>query len=555
MSISSRGDANRIGAGPNAPVPSWRSGAFRWGVLALVAAVAGLASSNQAKAQSANAVKALIGSAVSNPTEEDYPEIKSAIGYFTNRDATAAMGQLTLAKEKHPKLPPADMMMASLWIAAKQAQQAQGALEKCIKDNPNDPEAYLVLADMSFSERRIEEAELLFAKAEQLSATFTENLKRAADFKARAEAGLAAVAESREQWDIAAKYLQNWLKDVDPNGPAANQGEPNSAGANAHIRLGQVLFHADQSENKKDGARQAYEQFKLARQDDPQSVSPDIALAGLYEDAKMHDMAKTFISRAVLNLPQETAAKVGTLLAAARWALDTNQADDAFKYAEQAYTVDPHSKRAMEAKYYMGVAARMRGDTKTAEQNLEEVCAAQPGNFNASNQLAQVLSEENTPEQQERGYEIAANNYAASQGEAARREPARAIEAAATLGWALFELDRIPEADQVTQAIINTGVSSPDIWYYRAKLFQYHGQTKEAVESLNNALKNTRGFFIHRDDAKRMLAQLDKTHNGSGSSDNSSSSSTSTPATPPSTAPATPTPSTPSSTPATPPGK
>ena len=74
-------------------------------------------------------------------------------------------------------------------------------------------------------------------------------------------------------------------------------------------------------------------------------------------------------------------------------------------------------------------------------------------------------------------------------------------------------MDRIPEADQVTQAIINTGAASPDILYYRARLLQdSHGQTKDAIISLRQALSNPRGFFVHRQDAEDMLAKYDKTY-------------------------------------------
>lgn len=175
----------------------------------------------------------------------------------------------------------------------------------------------------------------------------------------------------------------------------------------------------------------------------------------------------------------------------------------------------------------MGVAARMKGDTKTAEKMLEEVFMSSPGNFQASNQLAQVLAEQKTDkEKQQRGLEIAMNNQAAAQaGDAGRRDPARALESAATLGWVLFQMNRIPEADQVTQAIINTGVASPDILYYQARLFQEHSQTKEAIAKLKSALSNSRGFFVHRADAKEMLAKLDKDNGGS---DDTSAGSTDT---------------------------
>lgn len=506
MSISSRGEASTAGA--SLPVRAWRSGAFRFGFMAILAAFIGLVSSSQAKAQLT--VKSLVGKAVSDPTDDKYPEIKSAIDYFVNqRDPKAAFGQLSLAKQNHPKLPPVDMMMADLWMAAKQSSQVLSTLEDCIKHNPNDPEAYLVLADMAFSERHVEEAELLFAKAAQLAETFKDNTKRQTDFRGRAQAGLAAVAESRQEWDAAKGFLQNWLKIAEPNGPPP-AGEQNAAGAAAHTRLGNVLFQSDTSDDKKTGAREAYEQFQAALADDDRSPSPDVALASLYENAKMHDEAKKFITRAVTHPSKDTASQVITLIEAARWAIDTNQADDAFNYAQQASNLDPKSARGLQAKYLMGVAARMKGDSKAAEDSLQAVCLAQPANFDASDQLAQVLAENIDPEKKERGLEIAMTNFNAAQGQ---KDQNRSIEAASTLGWAYFQLQRYTEADQVTQAVINSHGTSPDIMYYQAKLFQDgHGQTKEAVELLRQAVRFERGLFVHRDDAQQLLARLDKTY-------------------------------------------
>ena len=412
MSISLRGE-HKTEAGLRSPVLASRSGAIRWGFLAVLACIAGMMSANQAKAQLT--VKMLLSKSVSDPTDEKYPDVVDAIKYFTNRDAKAALNSLKAAKTADPKLPPADMMLAQMWLLANQAGPARSALEECVKDNPDDPEAYLVLADLAFSDRQVAAAELLFTKAEQLAATFKGNGKRALDFQGRAEAGLAAVAESREQWDTAKKYLQNWLKIVDPTGtPPAEGSEPNTAAANAHDRLGRVLFRADTDPHKSKGAIDAHEQFQMAVADDPKSISADIALAQLYEDAKMHDMAKKGITHAVMHPPTDPATKLATFLAAARWALDTNQANEAFTYAQDALNLEANGKRALEAKFLMGVAARMKGDNKTAEQELEEVVAASPGNFQASNQLAQVLAERNDPQSREKALEIASLNQAAA---------------------------------------------------------------------------------------------------------------------------------------------
>jgi tetratricopeptide (TPR) repeat protein len=533
MSISLRGTAQQTGAGRRLPGCAFRSGAVRWCCLALLAGIVALASNNRADAQIT--VKSLIGKAVSDPTEETYPDVKSAIEYFMKRDPKGALGQLTVAKTHDAKLPPPDMMLAQMWIMANQSQQARAALEECIKDNPDDPEAYLALGDLAFTDHQFAAAELLFTKAEQLAGTFKENLKRATDFQGRAEAGLAAVAESREQWGKAETCLRNWLKIVDPTGAPPIEGETNTTAANAHDRLGRVLFRADKDPQKSKGAIAAHEQFMLAVADDNKSISADIALAQLYEDANMHEMAKKGIRHAVLNPPKDPATHLFTLLAAANWAIDTNQATEAFNYASEALKLDPNSKRAPDAKYLMGVAARMKGETKVAEQQLQEVYLASPANFRASNQLAQVLAEENDPEKKERGLEIAQINYAAAQAaDSARRDPGRAIEAAATLGWAFYELGRYPEADQVTKAIAETGLASPDILYYRAKLLQEpHGQTQDAINALKAALSKSRGFFVHRDDAEAMLTKLDHNHASSSGTTSNPPTKTEPASTPP----------------------
>ena len=142
-----------------------------------------------------------------------------------------------------------------------------------------------------------------------------------------------------------------------------------------------------------------------------------------------------------------------------------------------------------------------------------------------------------------RGLQIAANNEAGVQGEAGRRDPNRAVESAATLGWGLFQLERYKEADQVTQAVINANANNnPDILYFQARLFQDgHGQTKEAIAQLHRALDMNRGPFIHKDDAQQMLSKLDRTYNpNAGNPPGASSTSAPSGSTPASPAPASP---------------
>ena len=95
------------------------------------------------------------------------------------------------------------------------------------------------------------------------------------------------------------------------------------------------------------------------------------------------------------------------MIAAARWALETDQPTEAKDYSEMALKLKPDSP---EAKFLRGVAARLFKDTATAEKNLQEVYTAFPMNFSASNQYAQVLAEQNDKKKQQKALEIAQIN-------------------------------------------------------------------------------------------------------------------------------------------------
>lgn len=492
LALSNLLDANRVRRWIGLPV-----------LLALAAAL-----TTTANAADSMTVETLLKTAAPNATAEKYPEVQQAIDKFDAHDGKAALELLEEAKKKHPELAPAELMFAELLVAANQSRFVQNALEECVKKHPDDPEAYLMLGDISFADQRVAEAELLFERAGQLAANLKDSPHRMNECRGRSEAGLAAVAEKREQWDLAKKHLDNWLKIVQQTG--ASGSTVNEMAANAHVRLGNVAFHADTDPKKVKGAKEASKEFQLAAAADSKVVIPDIALAVLYEDAGMPDDAKKLVEQATAHLPDDPVEKINTLVAAARWAVDNDRPDDILKFANQAFDIDPKSKRAAEAKYFIGIAQRLKGDANAAEHTFEDVLAMAPDNFQASNQLAQVLAEQRSDsDKQQMGLKIAAENQTAAQSNPdAKRDPTRVLESASTLGWVLFLNGRYSQADQVFEAIAKTGVAGPDLLYYRGCMFEHDGQTDKAVAAFEAALAYKRGFFIHRQEAKDRLAKL-----------------------------------------------
>ena len=133
--------------------------------------------------------KNLVGKAVSDDAQ--YKEINGAITRFGDRDIDGCRAILERGRNNNPKLPPPGVMMAMLWLNVNQLLPARAELEQTTAKFPTDPEAYLMLADLAFQDRRVTDSAVLFDRATQLTTAFEENPKRKRDFEIRGHAGTA----------------------------------------------------------------------------------------------------------------------------------------------------------------------------------------------------------------------------------------------------------------------------------------------------------------------------------------------------------------------------
>jgi Tfp pilus assembly protein PilF len=93
--------------------------------------------------------------------DKKIPEIADAIGRFNDLNLAGALEKLREAVEKHPdRLPPAQVIMAQLYAQANQAAQTWGSLERAVVEAPEDPEAYVILADIELGAGRVNAATL-----------------------------------------------------------------------------------------------------------------------------------------------------------------------------------------------------------------------------------------------------------------------------------------------------------------------------------------------------------------------------------------------------------
>ena len=438
-------------------------------LLMLSAVVSGTVAHAQVTAQT------LIGKAVSDDAANT--EVTGAINRFRDRDIDGCRAILERVKSNNVKMPPPGVMMAMLWLSVNQLPPARTELEDTVVKFPKDPEPYLMMGDLAFQDRRVTDADVLFAKAKQVSADYTENAKRKRDFDIRYNAGSAAVAEARKQWETAQTHLTEWLT-LDPDN------------ASAHQRMGIVLFQlAD--------PKKALEQFSEAKKLDPKAVQPELAMARLYDDAKKKDIAKKLIEAAIVAAPKDPAV----LLAAAQWYLGQNDLDRAKAIADDSIKLDGKS---LEGKVVRGAIARVSRDYVTAEKFFNEAHVQSPGNFPASNSLALVLIESESKEMQQRALEMAEAN-AAMHGEKSSQQ----VNALTTLAWVYYKLGRREDAEKILSQITQNNALTTDGAYYVSKLLSDRGEKDRAKKILEEVLSNE-AMFATRADATELLAKLKK---------------------------------------------
>lgn len=428
------------------------------------------------------------------PAQTNNPELEQAVAKFNQQQYEDALALLNVAATKSPELPPGRAMLARLFVQANQIPTARAMLEQTALESPNDPEAYRMLGDLAFGERRLVESKLLFEKLAEVTSQFNGNARRKAGYESAAHAGLAAVAEARQQWDAAQVHLAAWI-------------EKDPKNASAHHRLGQTLFGLDKPD-------EAFKELQLAASIAKEYPTPEVTMGRLYHQSGKEDQAATWMQKAIESAPDSLAARLGV----AQWQWETGAFDDAQRNADAALKIKSDS---LEALVIAGLVNRFRGDLPAAERHFQTAYLASPGNAMAANQLALVLADQSDEAKRRRAVELAESNA---------KQFSNNSEVASTLGWIYLQNNRLEDATKVFKAVAVSGRVSPDTAYFLAVLYDRMGNPQDALKALRPALE-AKGPFAYRDDAKSLLARLQTTAGKPGATTaTKASSSAGTPA-------------------------
>jgi Tfp pilus assembly protein PilF len=417
-------------------------------------------------------VDKLIGDAVSDPSNARYADIGEAIERFTNRDVAGARQFLESAARKDEKLPPVDVTMAKMYFLSGNAQLGSASLEKTVQDHPDDPEAYLLVAEQAAAANRAVEADAVFDKAISLIEAFKGGEKRKRNFIIRARSGRAGIAEARRDWADAAADLQAWVE-ADPEQ------------AVAHHRLGRALFLSGQ-------AQDGFEHLTKAHDLEKKFPHPYVTAALLYQQLDQREQSGQAFAKAL-----EVAKDDPTTLAAyAQWLL---QSGDVGKAEALLVTARRAAPESLDILLLSGVAAQMAKKMKPAEDYYLAALNLSPSNRSVLNQLALLLVNQPDEAKMRRALEFASMNV--------KLYPDQA-ETNITLAWVLYQLRDTRQAQKYLQDGLRYGNRSADSSYLLAKILADQGRKDEARGLLDAALASNEGIFVMRDEASALRQTL-----------------------------------------------
>ncbi len=397
-------------------------------------------------------------STADDSTAKKYPELIEAQKKFQAQDFDGALEVLRAAVKTHPELSHPRVILATFFFAANRVPAGRQALEKAVQDAPDDPEAYLMMGEIALREGQWTEAGLLFDKAAPLAAAYKGDAERTKKMQIRVQAGQATVAEAREQWEPAQKYLQAWVK-LDPKSGAA------------HHRLGRALFHTDQ--------KAAYTELQTAAKMDAKSPSAEVTVAKLFQlkannetteaQKKVNrDYADKWMQSAVTQSPKDLKVR----LEVGQWLWENGRYADAKKQADEALKLDPNS---LEALLLSGLVSRYSKDYGAAAEYFQRAYNQSPSNVAAGAQLALSLVEQNDEAKKRKALEYI---------DSLMKQNPRSAEIAAAAGWICYRLGRLDDAERLLQAAANSGSVNLDTLYIMAKLSADRGNLNQAKQLL-----------------------------------------------------------------------
>lgn len=409
-----------------------------------------------------------------SPAEE--AKYQEALQRFNSQDLSGALESLRELAASNPAATPPRLILARWFAELQNSKAVRTSLELATEESPNDPEAFLSLAEISLLEGSPTAAELLTIQGRRVLAQYDANPTRKQNLTRKALTLQLAYSNARRRWPSAQEAI---LALIQLDGETAELDRA----------LGRVLFQ----QNQDDKAREMFVRAdKLTPADVAATTLPaDALLSQLYAERGDLANAKKYLAAALQTSPKS----LPTLVLSISTALEENDLESAWARARQLYAND---KSADVLKIY-GKVALFRSDYPQAEGAFQEVVRQNPIDAEAIAGLALALCEQDDAEKRKRAVQYATSNV---------QKQSNNRDYLATLGWTLYRSGETDAAIQVLQQSVADGQINAAAAYYFAVALVEKGQTEAAKQLLNAALA-TKPPFAKRAAAAALAKQLE----------------------------------------------
>ena len=404
---------------------------------------------------------------------DSIPEVREGLELLKTGERIKAAELFAAAYKKRPDLTPAGTAIAVQMFNERRFDQTRYWLEKTVDDCPDDPEAFITLAEVAQLEGRLYEAKLLASQGLTLASQYKSNPERQKKLAVRGQLVLIMISEKKENWEDAKVRLETLIARI-PDEPEY------------YTRLGVVLFQMND-------LKKSLELFGQAIEKGAQLPPPYALVAQLLQQKDRKKEAMTYMNEAIKTNPKNF--QVASV--AANLAIQWEMIPQAKKYADLALQLKPDS---LDAQAMCGLIALFESNYEQAQKYYEGMLKQEPNNFIGKNGLALALCEQT--DKNKIGMAVA---YAQQNAES---NP-QSIGALSTWAWASLKAGEVETAEKILNRIQNSGVISAEGAYYLAEVKQLQGN-KEQATILANAALTAKNNYPKKLAAKELLQKLQK---------------------------------------------
>ena len=411
---------------------------------------------------------------VTNP--EIQSELEKAVVAF-NASQFADAGEILKALyAKHPEIVPPRIILAEWFAQSNLGNAVRANLEMATEEVPADPEAFLLLAEISLHQGSLTAAEALLNLANSKLNAYTANPTRKKNLTSAVYRIATNLYEARERWTQMEASIDRQI-------------EIDGRTAELMRKKGIAIF---QQKREADAKKMFIEADGLGTGTD-KGLPADAVMSQLYLLRGDRDNARQALAAALTAHPNSKEV----LFLSIQMKIHDDKLEEAKPLAEKLLHDDPTSAHA---KMLLATVVLYLEDYPTAEKLFEELLLASPLEMQNANGLALALCEQDSPDKIRRALAYATDNAQKDRDNS---------EYLGTLGWVLYKAGQIEQAANVLQQSAASGQLSAVSAYYLARIAVQAEKVEDAKQLLNAAIQNGTPFAKRRE-AVRLLGELAK---------------------------------------------